>query len=84
METLENKQLKQRIEAAERIKRTWPALCFTNERRYCQYCDFRVFIEASLDDPRWRCQQELAPITSQQLPCPYFRTTDIVVGVHIP
>ena len=96
METIEARQLKQRKEAAARIWRKWPSECEVNLFKFCNRCDFyqpitwRDFrhdgqaVKGQIigkETPQ-RCEHDLAPITSQQLPCPYFRTSNLQTQVH--
>lgn len=57
--------LKQRLEAAERIKTNFPDQC----REYLYRCHSCYYWLSSSQ----KCVHDLAPVTSALLPCPYWR-----------
>jgi len=68
---LEDTILRQRIEAASRIKGKYPELC----AKYYPRCKTCLFWIQGITVPDQYCLHSLAPITSGLLPCPYYTNT---------
>lgn len=72
MESITERIIRQRDEQAARIWHRWPEKCLEYKLKYCHKCQF--FLCSFGDKPSQTCFFCLAPMTSQKLPCPYYRT----------